>query len=64
MHIKFPRIFIFRVVGLTQNKDYTVKDLYNAMAVFSDNATTIALAELIAGSEGEFVKIMNKRRRN
>ncbi|MFD1606593.1 serine hydrolase [Oceanobacillus luteolus] len=51
----------FSGVGLTQNKDYTVKDLYNAMAVFSDNATTIALAELIAGSETEFVKMMNDK---
>lgn len=51
----------FSGVGLTQNKDYTVRDLYTAMAVFSDNATTIALTELIAGSEGEFVKLMNKK---
>ena len=31
------------------------------MAINSDNATTIALAELIAGSEGEFVKLMNQK---
>src|SRR5690625_2220018 len=31
------------------------------MAINSDNATTIALAELIAGSEGEFVKLMNEK---
>ena len=52
---------LFSGVGLTQNKDYNVRELYNAMAVFSDNATTIALAELIAGSEGEFVKMMNDK---
>src|SRR5699024_189439 len=51
----------FSGIGLTQSKDYTVKELYEAMAVFSDNATTIALAELIAGSEGEFVKMMNDK---
>ncbi|MTW85782.1 D-alanyl-D-alanine carboxypeptidase [Virgibacillus dakarensis] len=51
----------FSGVGLTQNKDYTVKQLYEAMAINSDNGTTIALAELIAGSEGEFVKLMNKK---
>ncbi len=51
----------FSGVGLTQNKDYTVRQLYEAMAINSDNATTIALAELIAGSEGEFVKLMNKK---
>ncbi|SFD71659.1 D-Ala-D-Ala carboxypeptidase A. Serine peptidase. MEROPS family S11 [Lentibacillus persicus] len=48
-------------VGLEQNKDYTVKELYDAMAINSDNATSIALAELIAGSEGEFVKMMNAK---
>lgn len=48
-------------VGLQQNKDYTVKQLYDAMAINSDNATSIALAELIAGSEGEFVKMMNAK---
>lgn len=50
----------FSGIGLTQGKPYTVKELYKAMAVFSDNGATIALAELIAGSEGEFVKMMNK----
>ncbi|UOQ95681.1 D-alanyl-D-alanine carboxypeptidase [Halobacillus shinanisalinarum] len=51
----------FSGVGLTQNQDYTVRELYEAMAINSDNATTIALAELIAGSEGAFVKMMNKK---
>ncbi|SDK23466.1 serine hydrolase [Sediminibacillus albus] len=48
-------------VGLTQDIDYTVRELYEAMAIISDNGTTIALAELIAGSEGEFVKMMNEK---
>lgn len=47
-------------IGLRQDKEYTVKELYDRMAVISDNGTTIALAELIAGSEGDFVKMMNK----
>ncbi|WP_188734706.1 serine hydrolase [Oceanobacillus neutriphilus] len=51
----------FSGVGLTQQKDYTVKELYEAMAINSDNATTIALAELIAGSESEFVTLMNEK---
>lgn len=51
----------FSGIGLTQNKNYTVKDLYYAMAINSDNGTSIALAELIAGSEGEFVKLMNQK---
>lgn len=51
----------FSGVGLFQNKTYTVKELYEAMAINSDNATTIALAELIAGTETEFVKLMNQK---
>ena len=51
----------FSGIGLQQDKDYTVKSLYQAMAINSDNATTIALAELIAGSEGEFVRRMNEK---
>lgn len=51
----------FSGLGLTQNKEYTVKSLYEAMAIYSDNGTSVALAELIAGSEGEFVKLMNKK---
>ncbi|MCC3359569.1 D-alanyl-D-alanine carboxypeptidase family protein [Bacillus sp. REN16] len=51
----------FSGVGLRQNHDYTVEELYKAMAIYSDNATTITLAELLAGTEGEFVKLMNKK---
>ncbi len=51
----------FSGIGLIQSKDYTVEQLYIGMAVNSDNATTVALAELIAGSEGEFVKMMNEK---
>lgn len=48
-------------IGLTQAQDYTVRQLYEGMSIISDNATTIALAELIAGSEGEFVQMMNAK---
>ncbi|MCD5325602.1 D-alanyl-D-alanine carboxypeptidase [Pontibacillus sp. HN14] len=51
----------FSGVGLKQNQDYTVRELYEAMAINSDNATAIALAELVAGSEGDFVKMMNEK---
>jgi serine-type D-Ala-D-Ala carboxypeptidase (penicillin-binding protein 5/6) len=51
----------FSGIGLTQDKNYSVKELYEAMAIFSDNGTSIALAELISGSEGEFVKRMNQK---
>ncbi|MFD1066972.1 serine hydrolase [Oceanobacillus locisalsi] len=48
-------------IGLTQQQDYTVEDLYAAMAINSDNGASIALAELIAGSESEFVEMMNAK---
>lgn len=50
-------------VGLQQSFDFSIHDLYKAMAINSDNAATIALAELdsLAGSEGEFVKMMNQK---
>ncbi|WP_110926050.1 D-alanyl-D-alanine carboxypeptidase family protein [Bacillus massiliglaciei] len=48
-------------VGLTQGEDYTVKELYEAMAVHSGNAATVALAELVSGSEENFIKLMNKK---
>lgn len=51
----------FSGIGLRKDVQYTVKDLYDAMAINSDNATTIALAEMISGTEGEFVKLMNKK---
>lgn len=51
----------FSGVGLKLDEEYTVRELYEAMAINSDNATTIALAELIAGSEGEFVTMMNDK---
>ncbi|TCN17266.1 serine hydrolase [Mesobacillus foraminis] len=48
-------------VGLTQGEDYTVKELYSAMAIHSGNAATVALAELISGTEKNFVQLMNKK---
>lgn len=48
-------------VGLTQGEEYTVKELYEAMAIFSGNAATVALAETVAGTEKNFVALMNKR---
>lgn len=48
-------------VGLTQGETYTVKELYEAMAIFSGNAATVALAETVSGSEKNFVTLMNKK---
>ena len=48
-------------VGLTQDEEYTVKELYDSMVIHSANASTVALAELLAGSEANFVKMMNEK---
>lgn len=48
-------------VPLENGGTYTVKELYEAMAIYSANGATIALAELIAGSEANFVKMMNDK---
>lgn len=45
-------------VPLRADFDYTVKDLYEAMFIYSGNGATIALAELVAGSEPKFVDLM------
>lgn len=48
-------------IGLTQGEAYTVKELYEAMAVHSGNAATVALAEVVAGTEKKFVTLMNEK---
>ncbi|GAA0337177.1 D-alanyl-D-alanine carboxypeptidase [Bacillus carboniphilus] len=48
-------------IGLTQGEAYTVEELYQAMAIHSANAATVALAQVISGSETNFVKLMNEK---
>ena len=48
-------------VPLRRDGQYKVRELYEAMAIYSANAATIALAEVMAGSEANFVKIMNEK---
>ncbi len=48
-------------VPLREDDSYTIKELYEAMAIYSANAATIAIAETIAGTETEFVTMMNKK---
>ncbi|WP_083413156.1 D-alanyl-D-alanine carboxypeptidase family protein [Bacillus massilinigeriensis] len=48
-------------IGLTQGEDYTIKELYQGMAIFSSNASSVALAEAVAGTEKNFVALMNKK---
>ncbi|KWX80812.1 peptidase M15 [Paenibacillus riograndensis] len=47
-------------IFLAQGDEHTVKELYIAMAVGSANDATVALAEEVAGSEQEFVAMMNE----
>ncbi len=48
-------------VPLLGDIKYTVQELYEAMAIYSANGATIALAEAVAGSEANFVKLMNEK---
>ncbi len=48
-------------VPLRPDDKYTIRELYEAMAIYSANAATIAIAEKIGGSETNFVKMMNDR---
>ncbi|MDP4163008.1 MAG: D-alanyl-D-alanine carboxypeptidase family protein [Bacillota bacterium] len=46
-------------VPLRRDGKYKIRELYQAMAIYSANGATIAIAETIAGSEANFVKMMN-----
>ncbi|WP_374049853.1 serine hydrolase [Neobacillus sp. PS3-34] len=48
-------------VPLRRDGKYKLHELYEAMAIYSANGATIAIAETIAGSETNFVKMMNDR---
>lgn len=48
-------------VPLENGGSYTVEELYEAMAIYSANGATIALAEAVAGKEVDFVKMMNDK---
>lgn len=50
-------------VPLRADGSYTIRELYEAMAIYSANAATVAIAETIAGTETEFLKLMNKKKR-
>lgn len=48
-------------VPLRKGEAYTIQELYEAMAIYSANAATIGIAEAIAGTEDEFVRLMNEK---
>lgn len=45
-------------VPLRSDYTYSIEELYQALAIYSANGATIAIAEAIAGSEPEFVDLM------
>jgi D-alanyl-D-alanine carboxypeptidase (penicillin-binding protein 5/6) len=48
-------------VWIAENEKRTVLELFIAMAVYSANDATVALAEKVAGSETSFVQMMNEK---
>ncbi|HEY8392569.1 MAG TPA: D-alanyl-D-alanine carboxypeptidase family protein [Capillibacterium sp.] len=48
-------------IWLEPGEEMTVEDLMKAVGIVSANDASVALAEYIAGSHEEFVKLMNKR---
>src|SRR5699024_4603956 len=48
-------------VPLRQDFTYTVRDLYESMLVYSANGASIAMAELLGGSEPGFVDMMTAK---
>lgn len=48
-------------VQLERDKEYTVQELFYAMAIQSANGATIALAEAVSGHEKDFVTLMNNK---
>ena len=48
-------------VPLRKDERYTVRELYESMTIYSANGSTIALAELVAGSEANFIKMMSQK---
>jgi D-alanyl-D-alanine carboxypeptidase (penicillin-binding protein 5/6) len=51
------------VIGLLPGERLTVRDLLHGLLVFSGNDAAMALAYGVSGSEGAFVRLMNRRAR-
>jgi D-alanyl-D-alanine carboxypeptidase (penicillin-binding protein 5/6) len=47
-------------IAKAQGDKYRAEDLFYAVTIYSDNGAAVALAEKIAGSEENFVKMMNE----
>jgi len=51
----------FANLKMKSSGQYSVKDLFTAATVISANDATVALAEIVAGDEDNFVRIMNEQ---
>jgi D-alanyl-D-alanine carboxypeptidase (penicillin-binding protein 5/6) len=51
------------VIGLLPGERLTVRDLLHGLLVYSGNDAAMALASGVSGSEGAFVRLMNRRAR-
>lgn len=51
----------FSGVALNKEVEYSVKDLFQGLAVYSDNAAVITLMELIVDTEAEYIELMAKK---
>ena len=51
----------FANLKMKKGKEYTVKELFTAATVISANDAAVAMAEIVAGSEENFVRIMNEQ---
>lgn len=49
------------ILGMDKHKTYNVRELFGAMTITSANDAAVALAEMVSGTEKEFVKEMNKK---
>lgn len=52
--------YVLSNVPLRNGEEYTLEELYRAMAIYSANGATIAIAEAISGTEASFVDRMKK----
>jgi D-alanyl-D-alanine carboxypeptidase (penicillin-binding protein 5/6) len=48
-------------VPLRRDGQYTIRQLYQAVAIYSADAANIAIAETLAGSETNFIQMMNDK---
>ena len=49
------------ILGMDKRKTYSVRELFAAMTITSANDAAVALAEMVSGTEEEFVQEMNKK---